>query len=326
MRGQKNIWLLAFLVGQLLLIAIVYWPKSGESQAGKILADLSPAAVDGLSISDADNNRVELVKEEGVWQVRLADKSLYPAEKNKVERLLEKLAGLDRGRLVSSAPTTRRRFEVADDHFSRRLALKKGGEETVIFLGSSPGYRKIHLRRGDEDGIYLVRELAAWEAATKAASWWQRNYLDYDPAKITSLRVKNSHGEFVLNRAKAKSPWQMAGGKALDQGKTKSVIDELCRLTISDLVIDKAYRPKGQAIATLEIEGGVGKVVMSVWDKEKKDGDYLVKLDNNDHYARAAAYAVKRLLSAESAGLVAGEKPGDAAGKGQDSFIRPALK
>ncbi len=305
---NKNIWLGALFFAQVLLIGLLYRPGGGGKTAAKLLPGFSAAAASNIEISDSDKNRVELVKNDGVWLVRLKDKSLYPAAADKVGKLLDKMAALGAGRLVSNARAARRRLEVAADHFNRRIKIRSGTAASEIFLGTSPGYRKVHIRRGDADGIYLVRDLAAWEISPRANAWWQRKYLDYDPAGVTRIRLNNSHGGLSLSRVDGKSPWQTEKGKPLDQEKIKSLVNELCRLSITDLVVDHDFRPTGGAIATLNISGRDGEVKLSVWDREKKNGDYTVKLGRKKYYARAAAYALDRLLAADIAGFYRQEK------------------
>ncbi len=302
--SRRNMWLGVVLLVQILLVALVYWPGGAAGPAAKLLPGFNADAVSGIEISDNNDNRVELVKEATVWQVRLKDKSLYPADGNKVEKLLSKIGAITTDRMVSSAAAARRRLEVAEDRFNRRLVIRKGGEEEIeIFLGTSPGFRKVHVRRGDSDAIFLARDLATWEVAAGQGSWWQRRYLDYDPAGALSVSLKNSHGGFTVSRADTGSPWQAEGGRELDREKVASLLDDLCRLTITDLVVDKSFTPGGDPVATLTIEGKDGKKTLSVWKPEKKDGDYTVKLKSSSHYARAANYALDRLLSADPAEL-----------------------
>jgi len=286
-------------------VAVVYWPRHSRQETGRILAGLDAAAVTSLEISDNSGKTVKLEKKDGAWQVRLADASLYPAAAGKVEKILEKLASLDTARLVSSSASARRRLEVAEEHFNRRVKLAAAGDTFELYLGTSPGYKRIHVRRGGGDGIYLVRDLAAWELAATVSSWWKHEYLDYDPGRVTALAVKNGHGEFRLERKSGK--WQ-AEGRELDQNRAASLVSDLCRLTITDVVTEKGFAPRGEPEATLTIEGKDGKRVLSVWKPEKKDGDYTVKLEDASHYARAAKYALGRLLDATLAGFLPAEK------------------
>lgn len=303
---KTNRWLAIALVVQLVILAAVYWPRHPEARAGKVLAGLDSAAATGMVIEDGNGKKAELVKKDGRWQVRLADRSLYPAAADKVGRILEKLAGLDTARLVSTSAAARHRLEVADDHFDRRVKISAGGRDYTLYLGSSPGYKRIHVRRGGSDSVYLVRDLAAWELAAMPSSWWKSDCLDYDPAKVAAVTVKNPRGSFRLVRKDGE--WRDGKGRVLDKAKTEDLLRDLCRLTITDVVTEKGYAPKGDPAATLAIEGKDGKKELSVWKPEKDGGDYTVKPADADHYVRAAKYALERLLSASPEGLLAREK------------------
>ena len=310
---RTNRWLALALALQLVVLAVVYWPRHPEAKGGKLLEGLDPGAAAALEIYDNNGKSVRLEKKDGRWQVRLADGGFYPAESGKVDRIIEKLAGLGTARLVSVSAAAHRRLEVAEDHYSRRVKISAGGKDFTLYLGSSPGYKRIHVRRGKDDAVYLVRDLAAWELATAASAWWKSAYLDYDAGKLTALAVENGHGSFRLVRKDGK--WQAGGGRTIDQDKAANLARDLCRLTITDVVTEKGFAPKGKPVATLSIEGAAGRKELSVWEPGKKNGDYTVKLADSDRYARAARYALGRLLDARLEDLAAAENK--AAGGGE---------
>ena len=59
------------------------------------LLSFEAGAVDGIQIDGEGDQRLVLEKQDGLW--RLSELSGFPANQGSVERLVERLAGLDKG-------------------------------------------------------------------------------------------------------------------------------------------------------------------------------------------------------------------------------------
>ena len=162
---------LLFGVGflQLLLIAL-FWMGESEStqETTKLLAiDVDEATV--LKVSDGQHS-VEIVKHAQGWQVAGA-----PADAEKVLETLEKLAKLEISWPVASTTESHERFEVEADNFQRKVeVLGAAGTQAVLFMGTSPGYQRVHARSLKGTDVHAVA-LSNYEFSTDVDPWVAKN-------------------------------------------------------------------------------------------------------------------------------------------------------
>lgn len=179
----------ALLVLQLLVAAGLY---TGRDRYGtfvpeeKLLA-FDKEAVDGLRITDGEGESLEIRRAGGVWSLpALGD---FPAAESTVTGIIDKAAGFEKGWPVATTPGAAERFRVAGDNFERRLELLQGDErKAVLFVGTSPGLRKVHVGTPGDDTVYAV-EFGTHELALDAASWIDREFLRLDQAAITAIAL-----------------------------------------------------------------------------------------------------------------------------------------
>src|SRR5690606_15912738 len=114
------------------------------AKPGPLLA-IDMAQVDGLELAGPDGESLQLSKAQQGWQLPALDG--FPADSQRVERMLERLQDLQSGLPVASSGEAQMRFKVADENFERKVQLKSGDKTVAtLFLGSSPGMRRIHAR------------------------------------------------------------------------------------------------------------------------------------------------------------------------------------
>lgn len=159
--------LLGLLLVQLALIALLYW--SGRPQTGlesQLL--LNALDVDRLLIRDADQS-VLLARTTGGWV--FPDENNAPADGPRIERLLDRVRGLQTGWPVATTVASHARFEVAADSYQRHVQLFSSDTQVAEFwVGTSPGFRKVHVRRSGDDAVYAVT-LNSFELPTRLIDW-----------------------------------------------------------------------------------------------------------------------------------------------------------
>ncbi|MDT8406310.1 MAG: DUF4340 domain-containing protein [Methylococcales bacterium] len=162
------------LVAQVLLAAVLWGVNRPQSKTAEPLLNIDPAAVDQIEIADADKT-VELVLKEGRWQLpALAD---LPAAAGKVRQLIEKLAGFKPDWPETTTAASHQRFELAEDHFQRRIKLASAGQmQADLLVGTSPGFRKSHVRKAGDDAVYAL-EISAFDLPTQAVDWLDKHLL-----------------------------------------------------------------------------------------------------------------------------------------------------
>jgi hypothetical protein len=183
MNGKLSI-LSVLLVLQVTLVLLLNSGGQSDEELATVLLEFDPAAVTGLLVSDAEQ-QVVLSKTDDGWQV--AD---YPADVTKVDAVLKKLVSLAGQWPVATTATSAARFEVAQDNFQRRVQVQSDIEIPVLYLGTSPGFQKVHARRTGSDAIYSVN-LSNFELPTNVDGWLDKKLLAFDqaPESITLLRL-----------------------------------------------------------------------------------------------------------------------------------------
>lgn len=177
--SRLNKLLLLLLVTQLALIAYVYRPNrlSGPPTV-HFFADTEANQVVALTIGDGKQS-LTLEKADGKWH--LGAPPHYPVAVKKVEGLVKKLLALRSSRLVTHTASSHQRLKVAADDYIRKLTISlQGGGSKELLLGTAPNYKTIHVRSPENDDVYLVKDLADWEAAVDPEDWWAHNYLGWN--------------------------------------------------------------------------------------------------------------------------------------------------
>lgn len=160
-------------------------------QSGEPLLAFDKQAVDGVVIDESGGSSVELARKDGKWVIpAMAD---FPASQTLTTEFLDKLAGLEKGWPVAATTEAAERFKLVEDKHERRIILKAGDNEIArLMVGTAPSFRQAHIRLANESEIYSAK-LATYDAGTSGAQWMDRDYLDIDTDKITSIELGDLH-------------------------------------------------------------------------------------------------------------------------------------
>ncbi|MGC1586766.1 MAG: DUF4340 domain-containing protein, partial [Rhodomicrobium sp.] len=179
---------LAAVLGFQLALALVLWSFSSDHTAFRAkdpLLAFDPAKVDRIEIAENGASSVALVKEDGKWTIPAF--ASFPADGAKVTGFLTKLNALKKGWPVASSAEAAKRFKVAGDAYERKIVLKSGGNAIgEILLGTSPAFKQISARAGDDSHVYSVA-FAEYEAGTRGDDWMDRALLNIPQDQIASI-------------------------------------------------------------------------------------------------------------------------------------------
>lgn len=210
---------LAYILSGLLLVQLImsealYWTRQQEKhkevdvQQALLFSDVR--ALDKIQIQEGDKH-LTLQKNGQGWV--LAETQL-PVDKAKMDGLLAKLETLNGGWPVTSTAASHERFEVTKKRYQRHVTLYQGDAvKADFYLGSSPGFRKVHLRKLDHDAVYAVA-LNVFEFPVRQDEWLDKRLLaveglkrietsDYQLEKQQSAWVLNSSPQASLNQTRA---------------------------------------------------------------------------------------------------------------------------
>lgn len=280
--NHKQTILTVALAAQVLLLVFLKVPFSGTAEAGLVrpfLPELEGLAATRLAIEDGEGGSVGLTFAGESWTLDEADG--YPADGSKVDAMLEDLRGLKIRRPVVTSSRYHAQLKVADEDHERRIRIwsDAAGEPAVEFLvGSSPNYRISDVRRHDEDEVYEVMGLSAFDVQADSAAWIDKKVVGVPAEEVIGLKVTNGNGSFEL--ARQDGVWMVADGTAggdLDQ----TAVDSLVRAYASIFMADPVGKLDGPAhgldtpVAVVELirEAPAEPVVLSVGGSVEEEGN-----------------------------------------------------
>jgi hypothetical protein len=286
-------WILilsGLLAAQLVLAAVLNLTGEdhGAFQAVEKLLSFDRQAVVELRIEDPTDS-VVLKKQSGKWL--LPESGDFPASQSNVERLLDKLAVLEKGWPVATSRSAARRFMVDEEQFERKLALLTDDDtRATLFVGSSPGFRKVYVRPGDAHEVFAV-EFDSWESEAKADHWIDKNILALDEANVERVEIPG----VVLRREDGELQVANPGQKEQSDGVAiRALLGRLTEMSIQSLLGSDARPEYRQDKPVLEIKmtRTDGDVLSYRFSKPEDAAYYVLKRSDLDHYFKVAEYTV----------------------------------
>lgn len=211
------------LVAQIALAVFLLWRTPADAPGEGVLIDVTADAVAALRIEDGDGDAVSLDRDGDGW--RLAEAGL-PADAGKVDEVIGKLVDLRASWPVATTAGAAERFEVTAASHQRRVELTgpDGQVLALLFLGTSPGYGRVHGRLDDSDDIYAL-DLSNYEVPAALDDWLDRSLLaaDGDVAWVT--------GAAGWRLERGEEGW-LVDGVAADQDAVAPVVERLVELRV----------------------------------------------------------------------------------------------
>jgi hypothetical protein len=306
---KKWISILAgLLVAQLVLAVAVNLTEQdyGAFVAKEKLLAFEKQKVDRLLIEDSKAS-LTLNQSGGKWV--LPEEADFPAAQKSVEAILDKLTGLEKGWPVATTSAASRRFKVAEDEYERKLTLYSGDEVLAsLYIGTSPGFRKVHLRPENEEAVF-VAEFNAWEVDAQADGWIDKEVLKFDKAELQQIRIaeeitlRNEQGEMQLEGLQEQ--------QRTDLEKTQNLVSKLSDLRIQSLMSEEesaAYKEKDpdlEITVTLKDD----KQLSYQFFKEEGKSHYSLKRSDKDRYFEVASHIVDPFKEVSRDKLIAAKQP-----------------
>jgi len=283
----------------------------GAFEPKEKLLSFEAKSVDGLRI-EAEKKQVELRRQAGKWMLPESDD--FPADQTAVSGLLEKLAALQKGWPVATTTSAASHFKVADGNFERKLTLLSGDKVlATLYVGISPGFRKVNVRPEGDNNIYAVA-LNTWEVNPKPDDWIDKDILKLDEKQVKQIEM---HG---LTLQRKDDTLQLAGlddKEQTNQQAAKGLMDKLTGLHIESLLGRKAKPDWQQNKPSLEIKltKDDGKELTYRFSKPKDGNYYILKRSDLATYFKVADFQVNPIKDEVRSKLVqlrTDEKPGKA--------------
>jgi len=310
---NKTIRVLAVLaVAQLILMTVIWSGESDLINQGEnnILLAFNKAEIDHVLIKDGENE-VNLTNNAGKWQTG----DDFPADQNKVDKLLSTLETLKVGLPVTTSRGALQRFKVDVDDYERYVQLQKDGNTVAeLYLGAGAGARQSHVRNGEQDTIYTVA-IGSYDAPSKKEDWQDKSILELDNKNVKGIELaglklqlnNTTDNKDVAIQWEAKS---LAEDKLVNQNAINESLPKLLALSI-DNVLGKEIKPEyGLETPLLEIKlvftGGERQYQFG---KLKDEDSYVLKVSDRDEYFKIASFIGKPVIEEISSEKWLTEKP-----------------
>ena len=284
--NRSVVTLLLVLLIQCGIIGAVYWPQQGPMQQPTSygLVTLDPASIDHIRIEDEYDNEALLVKTGEQWV--LPELEGLPADAAKVVELLASITAQDNSWPIAQSTAARQRFQVADYHFQRSVSLGGAGKQlATIYLGTSPGFRKVHARKNGTDAIYSIN-FNAFDAPGLSGAWVEPRLLQIRaPMQITA-------DSYSLHRESEQ--WISGTGGAPDARELEALLNALHTLQVDGVAAEDLQRELAAAEADLllQVQSLTGQTTLELFSLE---GSYFINSSEYALFFTISAYDFDRL-------------------------------
>ena len=310
--GNKTPLLAALLAVQLVLIGgLALWrDDAGTTDAGPLL-QFDRAKIDRILITD-DQQSVQLQRSVDGWRVGV-DGTL-PADDAKIAGVLDKLVDAGAPWPVAATAASARRFEVAADSFQRHVELFEGGSVAAeLYLGTSPGFRKVHARRADDDAVYAIT-ISNFELSGASDEWLDKALLQPNG----SLESVSILGWTLHRDGQGWRLAQLAADRTTHQERAAEVVEKVRNLRVLGVADVDVADLEAAFSVTFEDETADHSLLFF---QPEPEGEYLVTSSRRDEVFRVAMYAAEP-LRVERAELIA-LAPAEAAGEQLPTEVLP---
>jgi hypothetical protein len=269
-------------------IDIVSRPPSANASATSVLT-VQQDRINRIVLDDGKSDRVTLNKVDDRWQ--LPDYYQLPASRTQVENILNTLATTRSGWPVATTSSGIERFEVADDHYQTRITLAHDDKTLeTLFLGDSPGFRQLHLRRSGEDKVYTVK-LNSYDFPLKSKNWLDRTLLQ------PGNDIAELHGPgFTVD--KKDDGWTLANGNGeVQKAEISKLVNAITHLTVESAA-DKVDAGNAYALTVRAADDSLQYHFFS------NGSDYYVKRDDYSQPFRITKDVYKKITGETATQLV----------------------
>jgi hypothetical protein len=313
---KKWIFILSGLLAAQLVLATILsltGEDYGAFQTEEKLLSFNKQAVIGLQIVDSTDS-MDIEKQEDKWQ--LPNSGNFPASQRKVEQLLDTLAALEKGWPVARTRGAAQRFAVDKEQFERKLILVADDESrTTLYVGSSPGFRKVYVRPGDKDEIFAV-DFNIWEASAKTGDWIDTDILALDQSSVQRIEMP---GIIMQRQDGTLQVMNLDENEQTNVDESSDLLGMLTGLRIQSLLgteMEPEYR-QDEPVLEIRMTTEGGAVLDYRFSKPQDASYYVLKRSDLDFYFEVAEYTLNPVREATREKLVqdrteAAPKDGDA--------------
>ncbi|MDQ8194475.1 DUF4340 domain-containing protein [Coraliomargarita sp. SDUM461004] len=350
--NKKIILLGGLLVLQAVLVVFTSFQSKGllGHSGMQALLEFNREQVDRIVLSDS-TQQVELLRGDDGW-VTAED---FPVEVDRVDRLLERLKGLEHGLVIAQTEAALKRFKLTEATCERQVQLFSDGKPVVeLMLGSGAGARRSHVRVGGARDVYAVA-LGGYDLPVDLGQWQDKSLLKLNPGVVQSVQIGDltvikdtveASGSDAASAGAAESTdaepesevaWvaaDLADGEQFEVENFKRDLDRLLGLSYT-----RAYA-RGDLTELAKSEEAANQITLQLTDGrsrsyqffESKEGEmWLIQVSDHDAIFEVSSYlgsrfgeqmlAEKLVKELEPEAVDVAESDGEALSDSEDNTI-----
>lgn len=269
---NKSGFLAIALATQVVLAGGIFWHSATASvSAPEALLPFPAANIERIELGSPEAS-VQLEKHNDQWQLTNG----LPADSGKVDALLDDLAAIEVRWPTATSTSAQTRFKVAASDYERKLSLSARDETAAeVYVGTSAGLRKSHLRRDDQSAIYTA-PLDRFGLAVNADDW-------LDKSLIAAKQIAGLESAAFSLKAEG-DQWQWSRPEALDRERVKTLVERWQSITVSG--ISDYQGPEDEAL-TYTVRQGEQTLIYHLLAHEDS---YLIKRADLDTWFRLSKW------------------------------------
>ncbi|WP_310600844.1 DUF4340 domain-containing protein [Desulfobulbus sp.] len=310
--------LLLAQIGLLAATRLIDRTGAARSEKESLLA-FKAADIDEVLLEDGEGHHLALKKDKDRWLLPEAES--FPADSARVQDLIDRLAGMQRGWPEATTAEAATRFKVAPDRYVRKLnLLKNGTAQAIVYFGTSPGLRKMYLR-GDNDPEIQSLTLSPHDLELKTDSWIDTKILQLKPERIKRIELP---GLRLERGQEGLQPADLKPDEEVVKDRRDALVNRLAGLTVTGLLGTEVKPEYGLQTSVLKcsVELDHGETVEYVFGQPQKpagkdappaDLSFVLKVSNQGQLFRVDAWQVDELKKAVRSALVRTKTPAPAA-------------
>ncbi|MBT4838926.1 MAG: DUF4340 domain-containing protein [Methylococcales bacterium] len=263
------------------------------------LLELNIKALDKIVITDIKKASLILAKKDGQW--RMPAHGDFPVSKVQFSQLTGKLENAKKSWPIATTQSAAKRFKVDEDYFEKKLEFYQNGKiKKIMYLGSSPKFRKVTTRIKGDNNIYSI-DFNAFEASIKEEDWFDKGYLtlnkdDMQQININGIELVKKDKEFKLNPAQTAQ---------LNQAEVKKLLSQITSITFQTLLdTSKKTTFKFDWVFALQMKSGKVDYKIAKLDKTE---DFVLKLSSQPYYFKISKQTVENLKKFNKTTLIVQE-------------------
>lgn len=274
---------------QLLIVAALLLASTSSTSDGpEPFLSFEPESIDRVMLDNGDGGELTLARSNDGWALA----SGMPANDEKMTGVLSKLHELKRSWPVATSSAIQNRFEVSDDKYQRHVQLYSSDDlQADFYLGTSPGYRRVHAREIDSGDIFSI-DFSNYEIPTTVDEWLDKTLLGAS-GEVTEVAREDS---WRLN--KGEEGWLLDDVTA-DQDAADRLVRRFADLRIMGVLVDEdggATTAEGVELrATFQVFDTDGQQRLEIYYRTEED-DYLVQGDRVLGTFTLATYIAEQMV------------------------------